>query len=78
MFSSDLLKGRAIFLNGGGSGLGRSMAIRILQVGCAFVSRRAPRRTAERNLRRNSPLSAALRHLPPVMFGTMRRGSRIR
>jgi NAD(P)-dependent dehydrogenase (short-subunit alcohol dehydrogenase family) len=27
MFSSDLLKGRAIFLTGGGSGLGRSMAI---------------------------------------------------
>jgi NAD(P)-dependent dehydrogenase (short-subunit alcohol dehydrogenase family) len=33
MFSSDLLKGRAIFLSGGGSGLGRSMAIYFAKLG---------------------------------------------
>ncbi len=33
MFSSDLLKGRAIFLSGGGSGLGRSMAIAFSKLG---------------------------------------------
>jgi len=33
MFSTDLLKGRAIFLTGGGSGLGRSMAIRFAELG---------------------------------------------
>ena len=38
MFQSDLLKGRAIFLTGGGSGLGRSMAIEFLKIGSAPVS----------------------------------------
>jgi NAD(P)-dependent dehydrogenase (short-subunit alcohol dehydrogenase family) len=33
MFQSDLLKGRAIFLTGGGTGLGRSMALRFAQLG---------------------------------------------
>ena len=33
MFSPDLLKGRAIFLTGGGSGLGRSMAIHFSRLG---------------------------------------------
>jgi NAD(P)-dependent dehydrogenase (short-subunit alcohol dehydrogenase family) len=33
MFSPDLLKGRAIFLTGGGSGLGRSMAIEFSKLG---------------------------------------------
>jgi NAD(P)-dependent dehydrogenase (short-subunit alcohol dehydrogenase family) len=33
MFQSDLLKGRAIFLTGGGSGLGRSMAIAFSKLG---------------------------------------------
>jgi len=33
MFSTDLLKGRAIFLTGGGSGLGRSMAIHFAKLG---------------------------------------------
>jgi len=33
MFQSDLLKGRAIFLTGGGSGLGRSMALHFARLG---------------------------------------------
>ena len=33
MFQSDLLKGRAIFLTGGGSGLGRSMALHFSGLG---------------------------------------------
>ena len=33
MFHPDLLKGRAIFLSGGGSGLGRSMAIAFSKLG---------------------------------------------
>jgi NAD(P)-dependent dehydrogenase (short-subunit alcohol dehydrogenase family) len=33
MFQPDLLKGRAMFLTGGGSGLGRSMAIGFAQLG---------------------------------------------
>jgi len=33
MFQSDLLKGRAIFLTGGGTGLGRSMALHFSQLG---------------------------------------------
>ena len=33
MFQGNLLKGRAIFLTGGGTGLGRSMALRFAQLG---------------------------------------------
>jgi NAD(P)-dependent dehydrogenase (short-subunit alcohol dehydrogenase family) len=33
MFQSDLLQGRAILLTGGGTGLGRSMALRFAQLG---------------------------------------------
>ena len=33
MFREDLLKGRAIFLTGGGTGLGRSMALRFAELG---------------------------------------------
>ena len=33
MFQRDLLKGRAIFITGGGTGLGRSMALRFAEVG---------------------------------------------
>ncbi|MGB7848896.1 MAG: SDR family oxidoreductase [Candidatus Acidiferrum sp.] len=33
MFQTDLLKGRAIFLTGGGSGLGRSMALQFSKLG---------------------------------------------
>jgi len=33
VFKNDLLQGRAIFLSGGGSGLGRSMAIYFASLG---------------------------------------------
>src|SRR2546421_3903722 len=33
MFQKDLLKDRAIFITGGGSGLGRSMALRFSELG---------------------------------------------
>jgi NAD(P)-dependent dehydrogenase (short-subunit alcohol dehydrogenase family) len=33
MFSSDMFKGRAIFISGGGTGLGRSMALRFAELG---------------------------------------------
>lgn len=33
MFQSDLLKGRTIFITGGGTGLGRSMALRFSELG---------------------------------------------
>ncbi len=33
MFQSDLLKGRAVFITGGGTGLGRSMSLRMAQLG---------------------------------------------
>src|SRR5256885_5644032 len=33
MFHKDLLKGRAVFLTGGGTGLGKSMALRFAELG---------------------------------------------
>lgn len=42
MFQSDLLKGRAILMTGGGTGLGRSMALRFAELGASLflVARR--------------------------------------
>lgn len=55
MFQKDLLKGRAIFLTGGGTGLGRSMALRFAQLGARLflVGRRSDplRETCEEILR---------------------------
>ncbi len=55
MFQRDLLKGRAIFLTGGGTGLGRSMALRFAELGARLflVGRRANplRETCEEILR---------------------------
>ncbi len=51
MFEKDLLKGRAMFLTGGGTGLGRSMALRLTELGAQMflVGRREQplRETAE-------------------------------
>ena len=51
MFEKDLLKGRAMFLTGGGTGLGRSMALRLAELGAKMflVGRREQplRETAE-------------------------------
>ncbi|MGH9675736.1 MAG: SDR family NAD(P)-dependent oxidoreductase, partial [Candidatus Acidiferrum sp.] len=33
VFQKDLLKGRAIFVTGGGTGLGRSMSLRFAELG---------------------------------------------
>ena len=55
MFERDLLKGRAIFLTGGGTGLGRSMALRFAELGARLflVGRREDplRQTCEEILR---------------------------
>lgn len=55
MFQKDLLKGRAIFLTGGGTGLGRSMALRFAGLGARMflVGRREDplRETCEEILR---------------------------
>ncbi len=45
MFQADLLKGQHILITGGGTGLGRSMALRFAELGARFP-RRAPRRPA--------------------------------
>lgn len=55
MFQRDLLKGRAIFVTGGGTGLGRSMALRFSELGARMflVGRREEplRETCEEILR---------------------------
>jgi len=55
VFQHDLLKGRAIFLTGGGTGLGRSMALRFAELGARvfLVGRREQplRETCEEILR---------------------------
>ena len=42
MYQSDLLKGRTILITGGGTGLGRSMAMRFAELGRQSVSRGPP------------------------------------
>jgi NAD(P)-dependent dehydrogenase (short-subunit alcohol dehydrogenase family) len=48
MFQSDLLKGRTIFITGGGTGLGKSMALRFSELGAnVFLMGRREERLAE-------------------------------
>jgi NAD(P)-dependent dehydrogenase (short-subunit alcohol dehydrogenase family) len=48
MFQSDLLKGRTVFLTGGGTGLGRSMALRFAELGASvFLAARREEPLAE-------------------------------
>jgi NAD(P)-dependent dehydrogenase (short-subunit alcohol dehydrogenase family) len=48
MFQSDLLKDRAVFLTGGGTGLGRSMALRFAELGASvFLAARREEPLAE-------------------------------
>jgi NAD(P)-dependent dehydrogenase (short-subunit alcohol dehydrogenase family) len=63
MFQSDLLKDRAIFLTGGGSGLGRSMAIHFAGLGARLflVGRREePLKEACSEIHRNGGAAAFL------------------
>ncbi len=63
MFQRDLLKGRAIFITGGGTGLGRSMALRFAELGARLflVGRREDplRETCEEILRLGVPAAYA-------------------
>ena len=54
MFQEDIFKGRNIFITGGGTGLGRSMALRFAELGAGIflAGRRSP--TTGANLRRHS------------------------
>jgi NAD(P)-dependent dehydrogenase (short-subunit alcohol dehydrogenase family) len=48
MFQTDLLKGRTVFLTGGGTGLGRSMALRFAELGAGvFLAARREEPLAE-------------------------------
>jgi NAD(P)-dependent dehydrogenase (short-subunit alcohol dehydrogenase family) len=48
MFQSDLLKGRTIFVTGGGTGLGKSMALRFAELGAnIFLMGRRPESLAQ-------------------------------
>jgi NAD(P)-dependent dehydrogenase (short-subunit alcohol dehydrogenase family) len=48
MFQQDMLKGRAVFISGGGSGLGKSMALRFTALGAGiFVTGRREQPLAE-------------------------------
>jgi NAD(P)-dependent dehydrogenase (short-subunit alcohol dehydrogenase family) len=61
MFQKDLLKGRAIFLTGGGTGLGRSMALRFAGLGARMflVGRReGPLRETCDEIRRSGGAAA--------------------
>ena len=57
MFQSDLLKGRAIFITGGGTGLGLSMAVRLAELGAKLFlagRREEPLRQAAEKIRKAS------------------------
>lgn len=61
MFQRDLLKGRSIFLTGGGTGLGRSMALRFAELGARLflVGRREePLRETSEEIRRHDGAAA--------------------
>ena len=63
MFARDLLKARAVFLTGGGTGLGRSMALRFAELGARvfLVGRREDplRETCDEILRRGGQAAHA-------------------
>ena len=55
MFQKDLLKGRAVFITGGGTGLGRSMSLRLAELGAKMFlagRREEPLRETSEAIRR--------------------------
>ena len=55
MFQKDLLKGRAVFITGGGTGLGRSMSLRLAELGARMFlagRREEPLRETSQAIRR--------------------------
>src|SRR3989441_4268649 len=55
MFQKDLLKGRAVFITGGGTGLGRSMSLRLAELGARMFlagRREEPLRETSEAIRR--------------------------
>src|SRR5260370_22738821 len=55
MFQKDLLKGRAVFITGGGTGLGRSMSLRLAELGAKMFlagRREEPLRETSQAIRR--------------------------
>lgn len=61
MFEKNLLAGRTIFLTGGGTGLGRSMALRMAELGARlflFARRESPLRETAEEIRRRGGQAA--------------------
>jgi len=63
MFQTDLLAGRTVLITGGGTGLGRSMALRFAELGARLflTGRREEDRRSSLRLSEGSPKSTAFR-----------------
>ena len=72
MFKNDLMKGRNILITGGGTGLGRSMALRFAELGAnLFLVARRPEPLAD-TVKKFAPRACA-RVLLPATFAISRR-----
>jgi len=70
LFQRELLKGRAIFLTGGGPGLGRSMALRFAELGARMFLVGRRERAASRNVPTKFTVRVAPLPLPPATCAT--------